>query len=76
MIFTVGQASSADFQRLSKISKVKGSKGRVNMLNIQRSVPEECDEKLWSEASSYKAGRDEALSELLKVPCLKVCKSN
>ena len=66
LIFAVGQASSADPQRLNKISKVKGSKGRVNMLNLSRSVPEECDEKLMGEPSSDKAGGDEAFTELLK----------
>ena len=62
----MGQASSAESQRLSKISKVKGSKGRVNMLNLSRSIPEECDEKLLSEPSNNKARGDEALTELLK----------
>ena len=66
LIFAVGQASSADFQRLSKISKVKGSKGRVNRFNLSRSAPEECDEKLLSEPGSNKAGGYEALTELLK----------
>ena len=66
LIFAVGQASSAYSVRLSKISKVKGSKGRVNMLNLTRSVPEECEEKLLSEPSGNKAGRDEALTELLR----------
>ena len=62
----MGQASSAESQRLSKISKVKGSKGRVNMLNLSRSIPEECDEKLLSQPSNNKARGDEALTELLK----------
>ena len=54
LIFAVGQASLADSQRLMKISKVKESKGRVNMLNLTRS--EECDEKLFSRSSINKAG--------------------
>ena len=66
LIFSVGQTSRADSQRLSKISKVKGSNGRVNMLNLSRSVPKECDEKLLSKPSTNKAGGDEALTELLK----------
>ena len=36
------------------------------MLNLSRSVPEECDEKLLSEPSINKAGGDKALTELLK----------
>ena len=36
LIFAVGQASSADSQWLSKLSKVKRSKGRVNMLNLSK----------------------------------------
>ena len=66
LILAVGQTSSAESQRLSKISKVKGSKGRVNMLNLSRSIPEECDEKLLSEPSNNKARGDEALTELFK----------
>ena len=67
LIFAVDQESSAESQRLSKISKVKESKGRVNMLNLNRSVPEECDEKLLSEPGNDKAGVDEPLTtEFLK----------
>ena len=50
---------------------MKGSKRRVNMLNLGRSVPEECDEKLLSEPSINKAGGDKALTSYLKV-----CKNN
>ena len=42
MIFAVSQTSSASSQRLNKISKLKGSKGRVNMLNLSKSVPQGC----------------------------------
>ena len=42
MIFAVSQTSSANSQRLNKISKLKGSKGRVNMLNLSKSVPQGC----------------------------------
>ena len=66
LLLWVRHLPSADSQRLSKISKVKGSKGRTNMLNLSRSVPEECDEKLLSEPSSTKTGGNEALTELLK----------
>ena len=66
LIFAVGQASSAGSQRWHKISKVKWSKGRVNMLNLSRSIPDEYDEKLLSEPTSNKTGGDEALTELLK----------
>ena len=46
---------------------MKESKGRVNMLNLNRSVPEECDEKLLSEPGNDKAGVDEPLTtEFLK----------
>ena len=63
----VDQESSAESQWLSKISKVKESKGRVNMLNLNRSVPEECDEKLLTEPGNDKAGVDEPLTtEFLK----------
>ena len=47
-----------------KISKVKGSKGRVNMLNLSMSVSEEYNEKLFSESSGKKAGVNEAPTEL------------
>ena len=66
LIFAVGQSSLADFQQLSKISKVKGSTGRVNMLYLSRPVPEECDEKLLSEPSSNKAGGYELLNSMQK----------
>ena len=62
----VRHLSSADSQRLSKISKVEETKGRVKMLNLSRSVPEEYDQKLLSEPSSNKTGGNEALTELLK----------
>ena len=41
---------------MSKISTMKESKGRVNMFNLSRSVPEECDKNLLSEPSSNTAG--------------------
>lgn len=60
------QASSADSQRLSKILKVNKNKGKVNVLNLSRSVSDECDEKLLIEPSSNKVEVDEALTELFK----------
>ena len=42
------------------------NKGKVNVLNLSRSVSDECDEKLLIEPSSNKVEVDEALTELFK----------
>ena len=52
---------------MSKISIAKGSiKGGVTLLNLSRSVSEECHEKLLTEPSSNKAWGYDSLTDLLK----------